>query len=546
MNRFKTLSLPLATVLAAAAISPADAQVRFGLSSQKTFRQNKTGIRFLGGTFNANFSDGHVASIGVCNDFVYDPPGFFRGVCSPGTSGFLSAGTLNGATIQRPYVLVTELQPAVAVQPFAPDKVILNAAPASGLSRPAGGFTDSSLSVYYNLHTTGISEYSIAAYGFNKPYTKGQLGKFDKEIVEGVYYYGFPRLNFPLQPAPVTAVIYPVIEGRRQINNRPEGFQFTKINENHWVNNNQFIELSYARPNRFEWEGLTTSSVFPAVDDLYFSLRALRQPGKPRNSDLIRGEAVFPSFTNTAGQDARVLLRNPLVSNFTTPPILPSGTKAMVEIELQRNFQTGAVTYDYSNRRFQIPVIILDRYTDYKMITLAGETKKKILEDADKDGFNNLTEWILESNGADAGSVPAQPFPAAFQAVDFTGRPTAFGSYYGFNVTVKQGTVPKVKYILQRSKDGGRTWSRFKFGYYDTNDNYSVDPPTDNLGNPLQYNWVVFPVTDTTRGIKVKQIQVRSGIINPNAAATIPTIAPPGTLNDVYRIKIVLKKKKKA
>jgi hypothetical protein len=520
MIRIKTLSFPLISAMVVSTAVNASAQVALELSSQKSYRQNQKSLNFKGGSFVTRLSDGHVSSVGFCNDFNYYPPGYYiLGPCTAGTSGYVTKGNVNGATIQRPYLVVTELVGAIIIQPYEPTLCKLVAAPASKLPRPSVGFQEQGATISYNLHVpTSIRDYNISSYSNTRKYSESQREKFQDEIVTGVYHYTFPRLGAPTQPAPVVAVIYPMVEGYAKLNNRAQGFEFTKINNNVW-NKAGYIEMSFARPNTFKWSGLTPSSVYAAVDSVYFSLKPLTNPKKPQTSGIVAGEAIFPSFTTSADESA-VLLPSPYTSSYTTPPIFPSGTQAMVQIEVQRNFQTGGVTYDFSNRKFQIPVMVIDRYTEYQDTYLAKAKNKDILADPDGDGFNNLTEWILNSDGNSAASVPPTLTPAAYQAEDFLGAATPIGSYYGFNVDVKQGTIPSVSYTLQRSLDQGKTWKKFK---------------SDN-------DWSVVKVTTVVRGITKTQIQVRSLEPNPDAAATIPTIQPPGTIGDLYRIKLSLTK----
>src|SRR5215217_5477511 len=117
MIRIKTLSLPLISALMASAVTSADAAVGLSLNSQKTYRQNKKSVDFKGGTFAIRLADGYVTTIGFCDDPDYFPPGYYINACSPGTSGFLSSGRIGGATIQRPYLVVTGLAPAIVVAP---------------------------------------------------------------------------------------------------------------------------------------------------------------------------------------------------------------------------------------------------------------------------------------------------------------------------------------------------------------------------------------------------------------------------------------------
>ncbi len=518
MSQLKTLALPLFSALVAASAVPAGAQVSLSLSSEKLYRQfSKDNIKFRSGRFSAIANDGQVSSISQCNDQNYFPPGSPT-ICNPGTTGFLSSGNINGATIQRPYLVITSLSPAIVIEPEAADYIKLAAAPASTLPRPAGGFTDDSASVYYNLTTSNISEYKISRYFQTRNYNKNQRGKFESDIVPGAYHYVFPRLGRPDLPAAITAVIYPMPEGYATINKQKVGFRFTKVNNNKWTKKG-FVQLSYLRPNKIEWTGFTPNVVFGSVDKLYFSVRAMRNPNDPVNSDVINGSAIFPAFTNTASAQSRVLLASPYVTSFTTPPIITGGTNGLVELTLERNMQTGGVTYDFSTRRFQIPVTVVDSYDDYASIFLKG-AKKDILADPDKDGYNNLNEWILNSDANNSGSVPEMPYPAPFQAEDIFGFPTPIGSYYGFNVNIRKGTDPAVNYTLQRSTDNGVTWETFT---------------TDA-------NWRVERVTTIDRGVTTREIQVRSKVEVDPITETTPNyfMEPPGTASDMYRVKITL------
>jgi hypothetical protein len=540
MIRIKTLSLPLISALVSSAALPASAQVGLSLSSQITYRQNEDSIDFKGGSFRIRLNDGAASSIRVCNSpYYYDPSPLL--VCGDGTTGYVSMGSIGGSDLQRPYVLLTSLQSAIVIEPLEADRIKLTAAPASKLPRPSGGFTDDSASVFYNLTVpNSIQEYGITRYFQTRNYTQSQRTKFEQEIVTGVYQYSFPRLNAPNMPAVIKSTIYPMAEGLSSKNNRSSGFEFTSINQNEWTKDG-YIVMSGSRPNVIRWKGLTPSSVFAAVDKLFFSMKALRNPRNPENSDLITETSIFPAFTGAAS-DSRIQLPSPYQTSFTVPPLFPSGLKAMVQLDLVRNFQTGGVTYDFSSRKFQIPVVILDTYKEYASIYLANERKKKILADADGDGFNNMTEWILDSDAADVASIPIAPVPASFAAVDEFGFPDPFNSYFGFNVDVKRETIPAVRYKLQISKDQGRTWESFRVGYHLLDGSYSVDRPVDDNGFPVPYRWHVQRVTSVVRGVTSTQIQVRSGTPNEDPEATVPFGQPVGTQSDIYRVKITLDK----
>lgn len=524
MKQSKNLNFSLILAIIAFAALPASAQVRMELSSQKEYRQDKKKIKFTGGKFDINFTDGGVASVGGCNWIRYYRPGIFRGICSEGTTGLLTSGTLDDANLQEPYLLVTNVFPAVIVEPRSPDLVTLTAAPASKLPRPAGGFKDDSSSLFFNLHTTNVREFILTRYNTSRDYSAKQRKKFEREIVTGVYHYKFPRLNNPNLFGAVKAVIYPMPEGLAKRNKKVEGFQFTKLNGSKIKWNKGFAEFSARRPNNIAWRKLSPNSVFPAVDGLFISLREMTTPNDPKSAvaalpDGTRTRSIFPQFET--GRDPRLQLASPFSDSFTFPPVLESGTTAILEVELQRNFQTGGVTFDNSSRRFQIPVIVVDRYSEYAKIVF-GKAKTPILNDSDGDGYNNLTEWILESDANQAGSIPVPPVPALVQEfVD-----PIFGSlgpeYFGFNVRKKRGTVPAVNYELQRSIDNGVTWA--EFGSDD--------------------DWTVEEITFNQLGMLRTEIQVRSlrfATANPADLLQIERpIQPPGTENHLYRVKVTL------
>ena len=548
MNRIKTLSLPLISAMLALAALPANAQIALDLSSRATYRQfeGQDTMTFSGGSFDINFTDGSVISIGGCNFIKYYPPGFFLGICTLGTTGFLTSGTVNGATLAFPYLLVTSVNPALVVAPRHAELVKLSAAPASSLPRPAGGFTDHSASLYFNLNTAGsIREYILTRYDATRAYDKSQRDKFHEQIVPGVYHYSFPRLVNPILPATISATIYPMAEGFGKRNNVEQGFKFTNVNGSKF-NKEGFVELSYIRPNAIQWNQLPPAVVFPGVDSLYFSIRVMSDQSNPKSPTVPvdnfskKQQAIFPSFTNDG--DPRVLLASPLVSQFVTPPVFAGGTKGVVEVQLARNFKTGGVTYDFSDRKFQLPVVVVNRYSEYQELIIAmAKSNSEILKDTDGDGYNNLNEWILDSSALDAGSVPvapvAQNVPTLYD-FDYLDNFFFFGStrivrdqYYGFTIDQKLGTKPGIVYTLQRSKDKGKTWNKFV-----TDADWTVRKV------------VLAPGVGSAKANSPKRIQIwveskynATGELITDLNSTIQG-PPPGTHDDIYRVKITLAK----
>lgn len=509
MNRMKTLSLPVVSALLASLAVPASGQLVLELSTQKSYRQDAKSMQFKGGTFEVNLSDGDGVFTGSCARTGYWPPNIPMDPCPLGATAFLSYGNIDSTNLAT-YFSVTSVIPAIAIEPRRPDLAFLRAAPPSRLQRPLADFTDTSFSLYYNLHTTSIREYIISRYSSSRTYGPAERSRFETEIVPGVYYYSFPRLNNPILAAPISAVIYPMPEGRAVKNSQWVGVDFTTVSGKAPVWRNGFMELSFNKPNVLRWRGFDPSSVFASADKLYLSIRVLSDSRNPKSeTDLVDVEglpqSIFPGFTN--GGDPRILLGNPYVSSFTTPPIFPSGTRGVLELELQRNLSTTGVTFDGSNRKFQIPVIVVNRYTEYAQVTFPKlGTNTAILADFDKDGFNNLTEWILGSNPGNRFSVPVNPVPQAIAATLTT--PAA----YGFNVVRKLETVPAVTYILQRSVDGGASWQTF-------------ESDTD---------WTVTSVTLPAGALNDTDPERSEIVVRSNTG-----LPPAGTATHQYRVKIV-------
>lgn len=508
MMMIKTLSARMVAPMLVASVLPAAGQVAFELSSHKVYRQDSKSIKFNGGSFVSDLTDGNFIYVRGCSEDAYYSPGR-QGICAEGSTALISEGRFNGIDPTTPYLLVTSIQPATAIAPRQPARVQLKSAPASKLPRPAGGFSDDSLSVYYNLHSASVRQYVMTVYENERGYNKNQRGKFEKEIVPGVYHYVFPRLADPTRPAPLIATIYPMVEGYAKLNNKSSGFEFTQIGGKPLKFNNGFARLGFRIPNTISWRQLSPSVVFGATDDLYFSLRELQSRNKPKSAAR-RNQSIFPPYDN--GRDPRVLLPSPYQTSYTLPPVFPSGTRGVIELEMERRFQTGSVTYDLSTRRFQMPFDLRDEYTEYRDLTFGNRKNKiKLLDDADNDGYNNMVEWILGSSAANAASIPQAPVPASVES--------AFGTplYYGFNVDVKLATIPAVKYTLQRSTNGGSTWRTFV----------------------SDANWTVGTARTYTRGAWVEQIQVRSLEVDDD---TLEYVAPPGTEGHLYRVKVTLAK----
>jgi hypothetical protein len=555
MIRIKNLPLSLISTLLVGVTVNAQAQLALDMSSQKSYRQNKKGMQFQGGKFNINFSDGAVNNIIFCSNTFYYPPRDATFLCGIGTSGFVESGVVDGVTPVDRYLAVTSIASASIVEPGESEFVRLNAAPASTLKRPKAGFNDSSSVISYNLHSSFVEKFTITRYRATTSYTKKQGKKFETDIVPGTYQYYFPRLGQPTVPVAILPVIYPMPEASAKGAAKRVGLRFTSVNKNKWSKDG-FMELSYSKPNLFKWTPFDAQSLFLNADTLSFAIRVIKDPDKAtspvaeQDGFTSRTQSVFPDFSTS--NDPKIFIRNPTNSTFTTPPLLAGGTKGIVELELKRSLKTGGITYDSSSRKFQLPVVVVNKYSDYKDLAFPANKKNTgLLDDTDGDGVNNLNEWILDGAANDPTDQPVAPttifneerYIYDLSGVGFFNRSSLYEvPYYGFTVDQKLGTEPEILYTLQRSTDEGKTYQEFPDGYYYSDGSYS---PTREFSFTSTLNWIV-----TTRDYKAgaglvkqnaparRQIRVQRPFLNSQTILNQPI----GTEKHLYRLKITLKK----
>jgi hypothetical protein len=554
MSRVKTLSALTFTGVIAMTALPATADLLFSASTNKSYRASQAGLTFSGGTFDVNLRDGNATFVAGCRRTAYWRPNIPLDPCPLGSTGYLLFGNLEEqeASFANYYSIVSVI-PALVIEPKSPLGARLIAAPASKLARPSGGFTDLSYGLYYNLHNGSAPEYSISRYSKSDSYSSTQRSKFESEIVRGVYQYVFPRLRQPTVPAPLKATIFQMAEGTAKLNNQVTGFDFAGILKTKFIQPGNleglpagFVEFSQSRPNTVNWKGLTPSNVFAGVDRLYMSIRRMVDTQNPTTTtlDLIDDAtrspaAVFPPYLT--GLDPRTQLPSPYSTSFAFPPLLRGGSRGMLQLELGRSFNTGGAAYDFSSRKFEVPIVVVNRYTDFALTN--GITKADILDDSDGDGFNNMTEWILDSSPRFAGSTPEQ-FRAINHAIEYTpividdqGGFFIFSTevkekqYFGFTVDQKLQTIPSVQYTLQRSFDGGRTWSTFV-----SDSKWNVFTQVYSPGQRP-----VLDETDTAGRVRIRvesKYDTRGRLYDPLFADFITQGPPPGIENETYRVKI--------
>ena len=512
MTRLKTLSLPLWAAIFVSAASQAPGQVNLNLVTQKAFRQySKTDVQFLAGEFQIELSDGNATY--QCADFAYFPP---SPPCPDGATGFLGFGNPDPNLPDPPtYYMVTGITPAILVDPLRPDFCLLKAAPASALKRPQPGFVDRSFSLFYSIAPGSVSirEYPITRYVYERTYLNASGGRrMANEIVPGVYHFSFPRLDRPTIPVAIPITHYPIPNGYQKIGNTATGVRFNGIKR---FESDGFVRIDKNWIQTFKWEGNGINYIYPGADKLYFSIRNLRNPLNAKSNVIYTNAngipiSIFPNVVS--GADPRVLLDNPLVTSYVMPPLVATGTRGVVELELVRDATTNGVTHDISTRRYQLPVYFVDQYSEFKKRAFFRKTTATgLLDDFDGDGYNNLTEWVLESRANDKGSIPRMPVPR-YQPPVLDGDRVAIPGFWYFLVDKRKGLFPAVRYALQRSKDNGRTWVNF------TGDAY----------------WNLIDNEDEI-GIVGDEVGTVGEVLDPNEEALPPELA-----DDLYRVKITV------
>lgn len=460
MRTFNALSLSVKFALVAA--TAASAQVKFELETKKTFRQissSSSSVLFREGYFRTQLRDGSQSTGCGPADFWFPP----SPLCPLGATGFVSAGPESdywGSLVQGDYWEVQSVTPAAIIEPYALDRCRLIAAPMSTLPRPQTLFEDACYSIFYDIGVTSTDarEYRLTNYAFEFFYRElddfgdvvpsaEQEKLMDAQIVPGNYQYLFPKLDSETQVVPITSRYYQIPEGYRT---KPvkQGVRFdypTMFDDNGYALLN-VMDLK----NPIRWQGITSKNAYAGIDKLYFSIKELREPDNPNGESM--QTAVFPAYVSPT-TPTRILLKSPFVNSYQVPPIVPAGSKGVIELELVRSASSQGVIYDVSSRRYQMPVYVGDHYYAYVKKTFGNLTTNIGLDDDyDGDGFNNIAEWILGSNAKNKKSIPKAPVTKAFSSGG------SLGSYFGFRVPKNNAAVPDVEYTVTRSTDGGVTY----------------------------------------------------------------------------------------
>lgn len=462
-------------------------------SSQSNFR----GV----GDFGVLLRDGNViinAGCGLNGSLVYFGANPIAG-CPIGATVYVAIGDINPAgpvpppnfndfggigplRVFRPddmtyWEVPTEPTPAVAISPSYPGYCQLYSAPPSTLRRPVGPFDDETLTVYGNIQSASVREYALARYRYAISYNPLDYSDataagnaMRSDIVPGQYDFLYPQLRDPTVSVKIPVIYRNIPEGYGIINGTSlkTGFRFTRLNglALPWSADG-YVQMDPRLPNTLQWEGNGIEIMFPTSDVVYFSVMDLGTPlpGSPNRAPAFPEVTLFPGFT--APSISRVLLPSAIDKSYTIPPrvvaIAPHGTpgkEGVAEVTIERAVPTSAVSTDYSQRRFQMPVRFVDTYAGWASVSFPAGTPasaKQPSADPDKDGYNNQQEWLFGSNPMLASShPPAPPLLAFVQGRAVRSTATALPGHWETKVT-KADVVPPVTYEYEYSSDL-QTW----------------------------------------------------------------------------------------
>jgi hypothetical protein len=395
------------------------AQVRLFFTTSRTYRQNSAEVAYrpewiapVGsvnppagtvvplGTFGVDLLDGiiYVTGCPLNGSPTWFPPVPLIG-CEIGATGYIVAGDLNNDGIRDDFSHweVTSVVPTVVTEPSRPELCRLYAAPPSKLPRPIGAFINGTTILYYNTQTEAISEYNVAWYRFSDSYSTRT--EMDQKIVPGRYEWAFPTLKNPERNYVIPVNYYAPPEGYKTQNNVRRGFRFTKLNDKPLVwTSDGYIAMDPRLVNHIEWEGNTAEYIFPAVDQLFFSIPDLGTPLalNPERSELVT--TLFPAFV--APGTSRVLLPHPLQTGFYLPPgfvrLTNPPSEGVIDVELVRMVPTSSVAFDSSTRSYQMPCRFVNTYEGWAAVAFKAGTPAYMREpgaNPDGDAYTNYIEW---------------------------------------------------------------------------------------------------------------------------------------------------------
>ena len=431
-ERVQKLFLPIGATLLCLASSALGQQIYFGYGTDKEFIQSSgSGPKFDGGRFSAILRDGlAIIRAGCAYNGSVDSfgPIVAPGInCPIGGTGMISSGfvflegDLDDPDIDNEAILadntywqVTTIARAETFEPFQPDLCKLVAAPASSLPRPLSGFEERGVIVFYNMRDIpNVTDFNISRYEFSRPYGSWPVdngvevaegNRMLKEWVPGQYIFQFPSLDRPNIPTNVAVRLYPFVEGYNT--STSAGRQGFKFLGNRWDQNGYF-QLDPRLVNTVNWQ--VSMGGLVRTDKLYFSIEG----------DDLDPDDDIPA-RNFIPDGSAVRIANIQATSYKLPPgFFLVGDTGVAKVEYKRSLFITTSASDVSTRSFKMPVRFVDTYPGFATVWGGYKTSTKLKDrdakaDFDKDGFNNVTEFAMESNPSDAIITAITSTPTTF------------------------------------------------------------------------------------------------------------------------------------
>lgn len=516
------------------------------LSANRTYYQtNAFNLRFDGGELDLLFYDGNFIYDATCplNGIAIPYPPSEIPPCQIGSTGFVVSGDLDGDGVRddSSYWSITDIQPALVVEPSRPELCQLYAGPPSMLPRPLDAFKDETDVVFYNIRTPTVTQYDLTQYHLERPYGPGtgELRRMDEEIVTGQYVFTFPRLTMPDQnPVAYAVTIAPMLNALNVGDRTQSGFRFISGS---WLN--EYYQMDPRLINRIRWTG-NDRTIVRRGDQIYFSIL-----DAPTESSIL-----FPP----TDPENPVLLANPTVQAYNMPPFFfVVGDEGVMNLEYNRFLQSSGVSFDSSDRDFRAKVIFVDSYNGYAQSVMPAGTVKRdrgYKGDVDHDGMTNGDEFGFHqfTNEHINASAKAQ-FPFADPGIpddaeyhslistvaepmtDPNVQPDGpVGPYLDaenhvvFEVPIRPRTGSTVKYQFQLFTPGKRKGQKLKI-----DSSWVLDTITETVSQPhtIQY-FTISPVT-LTRVYGTADVDVELEVSKYVLRSADPVVDPLAPLPDI-------------
>ncbi|MEP4078511.1 hypothetical protein [Haloferula sp.] len=447
-----------AFALIASAI-PASSEVIMVFSTGGDFLQRgKFALDFRGGDLYVGFRDGN-AVLAPC---LFDPssvivtPNIF---CPIGTTGFIANGDFDGDGVRDDlsFYSISQVIPAILVEPFRPDLCELISAPYSDLPRPLGPFVDRGAIIFFNILTASVYQYNVSMYEFARNYPAGPAGRnlMDSELVYGTYIFVFPRLDATNLKVPI-AVSYTAIPEAFNAADRYQVNPF-RVTSGVYDSNGNYL-MDHRLTTEVTWVGNDVTNTSPFTDEMRISILDEDEENvlfPPKGEDLIdpdTGEVIVEGDVAASS----LVIPSPLDTNYFLPPLLTGlenadnpenvfGEEAFFRLRFARVRGTSGISFDTSTRIWSFKLRYVDSYQGFRISAFPTGVSQSLTVangDFDGDGQKNIDEYALGSDPANPASMHADLTPTVEPdgkvSFTMTKRPNG-AARYQFNISTNGG-----------------------------------------------------------------------------------------------------------